>query len=90
MRLYNKGNFTLESDLARSAFGSRVSQKLSEVMQILPTMSREYRRCDPKNQIEGKTFVRMTNFLQVSKTFSGPITRLVLCFTRHSDYWLET
>ena len=65
MRLYGKGNFSLESDFARSSFESRVSEKLSEVKNILPNMSREFRRCDPITQLEGKTFIRMTNLLQV-------------------------
>ena len=66
MRLHNKGNFSYESDLARSSFESRVAEKLAEVKEILPKMSKEFRRCDPKVQVEGKTFIKMTNLLQVS------------------------
>jgi len=67
MRLYKKGNFSLESDHARSTFEARVMQKLLEVKEILPQMSKEFRRCDPRNHVEGKTFIRMTNLLQVRK-----------------------
>jgi len=48
MRLHGKGNFSYESDLARSTFETRVAEKLSEVKEILPKMSKEFRRCDPK------------------------------------------
>jgi hypothetical protein len=70
MRLYKKGNFTLESDLARTTFETRVMQKLLEVKEILPQMSKEFRRCDPRNHVEGKTFIRMTNLLQVQMIFT--------------------
>ena len=66
MRLYGQGNFSLESDLARSTFETRVAQKLIEVKEILPQMSKEFRRCDPRIQVEGKTYIRMTNLLQVT------------------------
>jgi hypothetical protein len=65
MRLHKKGNFTLESDLARRAFETRLKQKILEVKEILPLLSREFRQCDPVTHIEGETFIRMTNLLQV-------------------------
>ena len=65
MRLHNLGNFTMESEFARTSFETRVAEKISEVKQILPRMSRYFHRCDPKIQEEGKSFIRMTNFLQV-------------------------
>ena len=74
MRLHKKGNFTLESDLARTTFETRIVQKLLEVKEILPQMSKEFRQCDPVNHIEGETFIRMTNLLQV------PIDPCVLLF----------
>jgi hypothetical protein len=65
MRLYGKGNFSLESELARTTFEDRVAQKLLEVKEILPQMSRQFQRCDPRLHVEGKTYIRMTNLLQV-------------------------
>lgn len=65
LKLYDRGNFTLESDLARKSFETQATEKLLSVKGILPNMAREYHRCDPKRQVEGKTYVRMTQLLQV-------------------------
>jgi len=65
LKLYNRGNFTLESDLARKSFESQATDKLMVVKVILPNMSRDFLRSDPIRHVEGKTFVRMTNLLQV-------------------------
>lgn len=65
LRLYGKGNFTVESDLARKSFESQATEKLLAVKKILPELSREYWKCDPlTRQIEDETYVRMTNLLQ--------------------------
>jgi hypothetical protein len=77
MRLYEKGNFTLESELSRTTFETRIAQKLEEVKQILPRMSRQFRRCDPRAHVEGKTFVRMTNLLQVGSSEKIPVVVLM-------------
>ena len=65
LKLYNPGNFTLESDLARKNFESQATDKLLAVKGILPNMSRDFWRCDPAKHIEGKTYVRLTQLLQV-------------------------
>ena len=65
LKLYNRGNFTLESDLARKSFELQATEKLLAVKGILPNMARDYWRCDAKRQIEGKTYIRMTQLLQV-------------------------
>lgn len=65
MRLYNKGNFSMEADFARKNFETRVAETIKEVKEILPKMSRNYRKCDPVMQEEGKTYQRLTNLLQV-------------------------
>ena len=65
LKLYNRGNFTLESDLARKNFESQATDKLLAVKGILPNMSRDFWRCDPAKHIEGKTYVRLTQLLQV-------------------------
>ena len=68
LRLYNRGNFTLESELARRSFESQATDKLLAVKGVLPNMSRDFWRCDPKQQVEGATYVRVTELLQVQKT----------------------
>ena len=65
LRLYNRGNFTLESELARRSFESQATDKLLAVKGILPNMSRDFWRCDPKTNVEGATYVRVTELLQV-------------------------
>lgn len=65
MRLYNEGNFTLEAELSRQKFETQATEKLLAVKQILPKMSQEFWKCDPDQHIEGETFVRLTNLLQV-------------------------
>ena len=65
LKLYNRGNFTLESDLARKSFEHQATEKLLAVKGILPNMARDYWRCDAKRQVEGQTYIRMTQLLQV-------------------------
>jgi hypothetical protein len=65
LRLYNKGNFTLESELARRTFESQAMDKLLSMKKVLPKMSRDFWRCDADIQVEGDTYVRLTNLLQV-------------------------
>ena len=57
---------SLESELARQTFESQATEKLMAVKAILPKMSRNFWRCDPDEHVEGQTFVRMTNLLQVN------------------------
>ena len=64
LKLYNKGNFTLESDLARKNFESQATAKLLAVKGVLPNMSRVYWRCDPDNYQENVNYVRVTELLQ--------------------------
>ena len=65
MRLYGQGNFTTESELAKSRFESQAVEKLIAVKAILPHMSRSFWKCDPDQPIEGETYVKITNLLQV-------------------------
>ena len=60
-----KGNFTSESEVAKTNFERQALEKLGSVREVLPELSREYRRCDPKNHKEGETFLQVKGFLQV-------------------------
>ena len=83
LKLYNRGNFTLESDLARKSFEHQATEKLLAVKGILPNMARDYWRCDAKRQVEGQTYIRMTQLLQVRNPCLGP--RLYsICRISHS------
>ena len=65
MYLLFKGNFTSESEVAKTNFERQALEKLGSVREVLPELSREYRRCDPKNHKEGQTFLQVKGFLQV-------------------------
>ena len=70
MKLYNQGNFTLETELAKQKFESQATEKLQALQEILPFMSRSYWKCDPDQHEEGETFVRVTKLLQVNYTYA--------------------
>ena len=65
LKLFNKGNFTIESDLARQTFKKRTTEKLVAVKNILPHMSTTYWRCDSKIQNLGVTYLKLDQLLQV-------------------------
>ena len=44
---------------------SQATEKLVSVKRLLPLLPRSFHRCDPARQIEGTTYVRMTELLQV-------------------------
>ena len=51
--------------MAKNNFESQAIEKLLAVKSVLPKMSRKYWKCDPDEHVEGETFIRMTNLLQV-------------------------
>ena len=71
LRLYGRGNFTLESEMAKQNFESQAVEKLMAVKSILPNMDRMLWKCDPNVQNERLTFEKLT-MLQViqSQSFS--------------------
>jgi len=73
LKLYNRGNFTLESELARRSFEGQATDKLWAVKNVLPKMSQDYWRCDAERQREGQTYVRITNLLQVRFSIKASI-----------------
>eukprot|EP00095_Tigriopus_kingsejongensis_P006035 maker-scaffold889_size84747-snap-gene-0.24 protein:Tk06035 transcript:maker-scaffold889_size84747-snap-gene-0.24-mRNA-1 annotation:"hypothetical protein L798_01615" len=64
LQLYDKGNFTIESERVRKSFETQATNKVKAVQTILGGMNRTYWRCDPSTHREDQTFVRMTELLQ--------------------------
>ena len=65
LRLSNRGNYTLESDLANKSFDVQTTEKLTEIKNVLARISRDIWACDPDRQVQGTTYVEMTQLLQV-------------------------
>jgi len=64
LRLYNKGNFTLEAELMRERYQERTVQKAAAVKEAMRTAERDMWRCDPREHREGETYVELTQLLQ--------------------------
>ena len=64
LRLYGRGNFTLESEMARKNFEAQATEKLLAVKSILPHMDKKLWKCDPTVQNEHLTYEKLT-MLQV-------------------------
>jgi len=60
LRLYGRGNFTLESDMAKRSFESQATEKLLAVKSILPHMDKMLWSCDPNIQNEHLTYEKLT------------------------------
>ncbi|XP_037773340.1 uncharacterized protein LOC119569097, partial [Penaeus monodon] len=70
LRVYNEGNFTLEQQLAQDLYLQYSEDILMEAKEVLELQSRDYMRCDPREHVEGETYVQFTELLQV---------RVILC-----------
>ena len=64
LKLYGKGNFTVESELARQTFKQQASEKLLAVKNVLGHMDTMYWRCDPQNWSAGTNYIQLTKLLQ--------------------------
>jgi len=64
LKIYGKGNFTVEEQRAREKFEVQAKEKMESIKLVLPSMSREYLKCDPDHQMEGETFLQVTRLLQ--------------------------
>jgi len=66
LRLYNKGNFTLESELARAAFEERLTEKTIAARRVLATLPTWTWTCDASHaeQRENETYIQFTEVLQ--------------------------
>ena len=65
LRLSNRGNYTIEADLSKRNFDVQTTEKLQQIKAVLTRMPRDFWMCDPDRQIEGTTFVQLTQLLQV-------------------------
>ncbi|XP_057660741.1 uncharacterized protein LOC130896576 [Diorhabda carinulata] len=64
LRLYNKGNFTTESQILRERFEERTNSAINVVKKVMGEASREYWKCDPKKYVKGETYEEITQLLQ--------------------------
>eukprot|EP00092_Neocalanus_flemingeri_P000983 GFUD01001050.1.p1 GENE.GFUD01001050.1~~GFUD01001050.1.p1 ORF type:complete len:584 (-),score=158.50 GFUD01001050.1:171-1853(-) len=64
LRIYEKGNFSVESDAAKEKFEQQATEKMNSIKLVLPTMSREFMRCDPPKHKQGETYLEITKLLQ--------------------------
>jgi len=64
LKIYNKGNFTAEAEAAKTKFEEQATEKMNSIKMVLPTMSRQYRKCDPTEHRKGETYLEVTKLLQ--------------------------
>lgn len=86
LRINNKGNFTVEAERAKSKFSTEAEEKLKKVEEILPSLSRRFRRCDPPSHVEGQTFLQVKGFLQGYIENEVDMNEWGSCKSQCSDY----
>merc|ERR1719334_23837 len=59
LKIYNKGNFTAEAEAAKAKFEEQATEKMNSIKMVLPTMSRQYRKCDPAEHRKGETYLEV-------------------------------
>lgn len=64
LRLYGKGNFTLEAEMMHRAYKQRALTKLDAAKNAMRNASRQMWQCDPHEHEEGKTYEQLTRLLQ--------------------------
>ncbi|XP_069676227.1 uncharacterized protein [Periplaneta americana] len=64
LRLYEKGNFTVESELMHERYQERIIQKVAALKEAMKTAERAMWRCDPRRHSEGQTYIEVTRLLQ--------------------------
>ena len=55
----------MESDAAKEKFELQATEKMNSIKMVLPTMSKEFMKCDPKEHKDGETYIEITKLLQV-------------------------
>lgn len=58
------GNFTVESELAKSKYEERTMEKINAVREAMSEADRSVYKCDPKQYVEGVNYVKLTKLLQ--------------------------
>lgn len=64
LRLYEKGNFSVEAKIYERQFKKHQENQVRVVREAVRDASRATWRCDPQRHIEGRTFDRVTHLLQ--------------------------
>lgn len=64
LRLYDKGNFSVEAKIYERQFKRHQETQVGVVRDVLKTASRTAWRCDPSVHVEGRTFDQVTRLLQ--------------------------
>jgi len=64
LRIYEKGNFTVEAEAARERFQQQATEKMASIRAVLPSLSRQFHRCDPAQHSQGETYLELTKLLQ--------------------------
>jgi len=64
LRLYKKGNFTVESRLMRERYLERMAEQAISLKEALKEADSSYWKCDPKHQVEGETYLQLTRLIQ--------------------------
>ncbi|RZF33110.1 hypothetical protein LSTR_LSTR013281 [Laodelphax striatellus] len=64
LRLYNRGNFTLEAETSRTKYVQQMKQQVQIAKETIADASTAMWRCDARHQIEDETYTKMTRLLQ--------------------------
>ncbi|KAG8223711.1 hypothetical protein J437_LFUL004076, partial [Ladona fulva] len=64
LKLYNKGNFTLEAELMKERVEARMKEKIEAAQKSMENASPEFWVCDPNHHEENVTYVQLTKLLQ--------------------------
>jgi len=64
LKIYGKGDFTVESEAAKKNFEDQAVEKMKSMLSVLPNMSTQYLKCDPIKHKQGETYLEVTKLLQ--------------------------
>lgn len=67
-KVYGRDSLSMESDLAKRKYNTNTAYKISFAKEILQKVSSDFWLCDAKRPLEGQTYIRMTQLLQVRPT----------------------
>ncbi|KAK3867338.1 hypothetical protein Pcinc_027195, partial [Petrolisthes cinctipes] len=64
LRIYNEGNFTVEQEVSEQLYMQYSKDIMREAKGAIAESSRDFYRCDPRQHLEGETYVQLTELLQ--------------------------
>ncbi|KAK9501687.1 hypothetical protein O3M35_012367 [Rhynocoris fuscipes] len=64
LRVYNKGNFSMETNLMKQSYLERMATQAVALKNALKSAKNDLWKCDPKIHSEGETYTEITRFLQ--------------------------